>query len=294
MDLQIEPEPAESMVHFEAGEERHIPTEEAEIPGSRQLRTFKDSWRLQEIEGEGEGENLNDPLGQDKEGVEFEPVSEADVSGARKPHLDREQVISEVREVFLTSKTKTLGIHEICKKIRKPKNEVKDILAKSALFTTVGFSIWKLAEEEEETQLQNAATEARVIIDLEQIWCALSKLGLKVVECGEYLVIMKSEFDVMLHGEPYHALLMLFNVHTGKFMARVWNKSETVGKASTLAELKNACIHHFRERRLCLGLLEDEDEQSKHSFLISQTPVSRKISRACTGMNCIKIGHPEN
>ena len=55
-------------------------------------------------------------------------------------------------------------------------------------------------------------------------------------------------------------------------MARVWNKSVTVGSATTLDELRNACVHHFRERRICLGLLEDEDEQNKHTFLVSQTP----------------------
>ena len=245
MDLQSEPEPAESKVNFEADEVHQIPTSKTEISDSRRLRTFKDSWRLQEMEEDGEEEHLDDPLGEDSEAVEFESVSEADVGGARKPriinslinssaHFDQEQVVFEVREVFLKSKKKTLPISEICqqicedvqkhekgkkcKKCRKQdmKNAVEEILAKSSFFTTVGFSIWKLAVDEG-TQFQDVEREMinSVNFDLEQVWCALAKLGLKVVECGNYLVIMKSEFDVMLSGEPYHALMMLFNVHTG-------------------------------------------------------------------------------
>ena len=105
-------------------------------------------------------------------------------------------------------------------------------------------------------------------LNLNDILCALAKLRLKSIHCGEYLVIMKSEFDVMISGEPYHALMMLVNMDSGKFMTRVWNKNVVVGKVTSLAEITHACINHFRPRRLCLGLLENTHEQNKHKFLI--------------------------
>ena len=35
---------------------------------------------------------------------------------------------------------------------------------------------------------------------------------------------MKSEFDVIIAEEPYHALLLLLNMQSGRVIARMWNK----------------------------------------------------------------------
>ena len=131
---------------------------------------------------------------------------------------------------------------------------------------------------------------------------ALASLGLKAVSCGEFLVILKSDFDVEISGEPYHALMLLLNTVKGNFMARLWNKTVQTGKVITQSDLINVCIHHFRERRLCLGLFENVSEQSKQDFLVSQTPVPRKISKTCSGtlfknehacLECMKMnGNP--
>ena len=138
---------------------------------------------------------------------------------------------------------------------------------------------------------------------LEDVMSALTKLKLKAMKCGDYVVIMKSEFDVVISGEPFHALMMLFNLHSGNFMTRVWNQTVKYGNVTTVIELSNVCTCHFKDRRLCLGLFESEHEHREHKFLISQTPVARRISRRCKGtlnkdagaqeyacIECIKLG----
>ena len=38
------------------------------------------------------------------------------------------------------------------------------------------------------------------------------------------MVVMKSDFDVIIAEEPYHALLLLLNMQSGRVIARMWNK----------------------------------------------------------------------
>ena len=127
------------------------------------------------------------------------------------------------------------------------------------------------------------ASNAELNFRLDDVMSVLTKCRLKAMKCGEYLVIMKSEFDVMIYGEPYHALMLLFNICSGNFMSRIWNQTVKYGNVTTVSELANACTRHFKDRRLCLGLFENEHEHYKHQFLISQTPVARKISKRCIG-----------
>ena len=35
---------------------------------------------------------------------------------------------------------------------------------------------------------------------------------------------MKSDFDVIVSEEPYHALALLLNMQSGRVIARIWNK----------------------------------------------------------------------
>ena len=95
----------------------------------------------------------------------------------------------------------------------------------------------------------------------------------------DYLVVMRSDFDMTLSDEPYIALMLLYNTKSGRFMARMWNKTVNAGNATSLEEFEEACKRHFRGRRLCLGCPESEEEEQTHSFLLSQTPIPRKIAR---------------
>ena len=54
-------------------------------------------------------------------------------------------------------------------------------------------------------------------------------------------------------------------------------------RAINLEDFKDACKNHFCSGRLCLGFPQDEDEEeASKPFLVSQTPIPRKYSRACT------------
>ena len=48
------------------------------------------------------------------------------------------------------------------------------------------------------------------------------------VTFGDYLVVMRSDFDVTIEGEPYLALMLLYNTRDSKFMARIWNQGGIV------------------------------------------------------------------
>ena len=56
--------------------------------------------------------------------------------------------------------------------------------------------------------------------DLTEAKMALVELSLTSVMYGDYLVVLNSDFDLVVAGEPQLALMLLFNVRTGRFMAR--------------------------------------------------------------------------
>ena len=90
---------------------------------------------------------------------------------------------------------------------------------------------------------------------------ALASLSLSSLASGGHLVVMRDSFDVRLAGEPYHALMLLLDVRSGRYMARIWNRTEFRGEAVTLDQLTEACRRHFFSGRPCVGYPEDEDEQ---------------------------------
>ena len=116
--------------------------------------------------------------------------------------------------------------------------------------------------------------------DLEQAKSVLPSLSLMSITFGDYLVVMRSDFDVTIEGEPYLALMLLYNTKDGKFMARIWNQTVFSGIAPTLEQFVNTCEKHFSGKP-CLGYPEEEDEHAMQEFFVSQTPIPRKISKMC-------------
>ena len=55
------------------------------------------------------------------------------------------------------------------------------------------------------------------------------------------MVVMRSDFDVVLFGEPYVAQMLLFNVRTGAVIARVWNQTVAAAEAVTKEQFEEAC-----------------------------------------------------
>ena len=54
--------------------------------------------------------------------------------------------------------------------------------------------------------------EPRLEVGIEDIVNLLSSASLVSVTVGDFLVIMRSEFDLTISGEPYTGLLLLLNL----------------------------------------------------------------------------------
>ena len=118
-------------------------------------------------------------------------------------------------------------------------------------------------------------------LDLNEARGVLASMSLTSVPFGRYLLVMRTECDVLIGGEPYVALVLWLNLETGKFMARIWNQTVTTGDAVSLEKFTEACQTHFSQGKPCLGYPEDEQEQVDAEYLTSQTPVPRRISKMC-------------
>ena len=105
-------------------------------------------------------------------------------------------------------------------------------------------------------------------------------LELRSLDYGNYLVVVKSDFDLIVDDEPYLAIMLLLNVTTGKYIARIWNQTVSTGIVTTQDQLMAACKTHF-EHMPCLGCPESAHDKTQLDFLISQTPIPRKISKSC-------------
>ena len=57
-------------------------------------------------------------------------------------------------------------------------------------------------------------------LDLEELQTALAEMSLTSILIGDYLVVMNIDFDMVVNGEPYLALTLLFNLRSKKFLAR--------------------------------------------------------------------------
>ena len=58
--------------------------------------------------------------------------------------------------------------------------------------------------------------ETKCQFDLEEAKGILASLSLTSVTFEDYLIVLRSEFDVNILGQPYLALMLLFNVKSGK------------------------------------------------------------------------------
>ena len=111
---------------------------------------------------------------------------------------------------------------------------------------------------------------------------AIAELSLSSLVLGDYLVIVKSDFDLVISEEPYLALMLLLNTRTGKYIARIWNQTVSTGILSSADQLRVACVKHF-EHRPCMGcpLSDNEHEETGSDLLTSHTPIPSTFSKSC-------------
>ena len=112
------------------------------------------------------------------------------------------------------------------------------------------------------------------------ILSALDNLSLNWVIIGEYVIVMNDKIDATIGGEPYLTRQLWFNMKSSKIISRIWDQTVSVGRAVNVAQFSEACISHF-EGRPCIGYPSSIDHHSWQDFVVSQTPVPRKISRTC-------------
>ena len=108
----------------------------------------------------------------------------------------------------------------------------------------------------------------------------INALALNYATLGDYLVVMNGKVDAFICGEPYLALQLWFNMVSGKFMSRVWSQTVGYSKVVSMMQFMEVCSSHFQHRP-CVGHLLGNDEQSSPAFVVSQTPLPRRISREC-------------
>ena len=115
-------------------------------------------------------------------------------------------------------------------------------------------------------------------INLLEVKHIISALDLTSVKVGNCLVIMRSEFDLSLSGEPYIALMLLVDLKSGKYISRVWNQTVGTGSAKDKGKLMEACKNIFCQGRPCLGLP------------VADKPFPRKIAAMCKKVLGIDAG----
>ena len=90
---------------------------------------------------------------------------------------------------------------------------------------------------------------------------------------------MNNKQDMIIGGEPYLALQLWLNIKSGKIISRIWDQTVSLGKIASVDEFSEVCLAHFKGRP-CIGY-PLSDPNSEQDFFVSQTPIPRKISRAC-------------
>ena len=124
-------------------------------------------------------------------------------------------------------------------------------------------------------------TTAKPEFSIEDARIAITGSSLISFMVGDFLVIMNSTPDVIISDEPYLCLMVLVEMKSGIFIRRIWNRTVARGKVMTIQELEDLCKKHFFQGKPCLGYPCYVNETEEHGFLISQTPIPRKISRYC-------------
>ena len=105
---------------------------------------------------------------------------------------------------------------------------------------------------------------------LNEVQCILSDLDLTSIRMQDFLVVIKSDFDFTISGEPYIAFMMVLNLKTGKYILRLWNQTIASGSALRKEELLEASRFLFCQGRLCFG------------YQITETSFPRKVASTCS------------
>ena len=137
---------------------------------------------------------------------------------------------------------------------------------------------------------QGSETDGAALTDfkLSEARDALSANSYSSVLIDGHLVVFRSGFDLNISGEPYLALMFLFDIKSGAYYARIWNTTVYKGTVQTVEDVVGACKALFGGGTPCIGCPESEEggggRAAGQEYLVSQTPIPRKISLGCRGL----------
>ena len=136
-----------------------------------------------------------------------------------------------------------------------------------------------------------------------EVMSALKTLPLKYVKFEDNIFIMSDQIDATIEGEPFLGLHLWFNVKTFMVISRIWGQTVACQRVASASQLIETCTAHFRGRP-CIGFPDGEPELQP--FLVSQSPIPRKISVTCQKFldpdtdsaavsctECLKLGGPD-
>ena len=139
-------------------------------------------------------------------------------------------------------------------------------------------------QQQKEAEMSGTGNyEGHGVMDVNEVKRILAHKSLSSINVGGFLIVTNSDFDVTISGEPYLALMLLYNIKSGKFMARIWNQTVATGWATKNYEFDEACQRHFGQGRPCLGILCSQSPKinTSQEYFVTQTPIRRIISKSC-------------
>ena len=127
--------------------------------------------------------------------------------------------------------------------------------------------------------------------NVDEARAAIGRLALMSAPAGDYLIVMNYGPDLTISDEPYFSLMLLINTKSGKYIRRMWNQTVAQGEMTTVEQVVELCKIHFYQGRPCIGYPMGDINEEFHGFIISQTPVPRKISKSCHGLLSTTAGN---
>ena len=129
---------------------------------------------------------------------------------------------------------------------------------------------------------------------IDEARAAIGRQALMSALAGQYLVVMSYGPDTIISDEPYFSLMLLINTSSGKYIRRMWNRTVAQGEVTTIEQIVELCKIHFYQGRPCIGYPTVEINDAFQGYIISQTPVPRKISKLCHGVLSTTAGTEAN
>ena len=121
------------------------------------------------------------------------------------------------KSVSISNQGKAALIQHARGTIHKEKVRIKMGLSEQGQLPMMPREVLNQPTKSEIMQEVQADEESRRDFGISEIMLVLRELSLSSLLLGDYLVILRSDFDLFISGEPYLASMCLFNLKTGKY-----------------------------------------------------------------------------